>query len=64
LGELVVGTSDLSHTRLPEITQKTIDANKPNIIGQNENINVMSGASLSDQRVNRQGGSETSTTLR
>jgi glycosyltransferase involved in cell wall biosynthesis len=27
LGELVVGTSDLSHTELPEITKKTIDVN-------------------------------------
>jgi len=27
LGELVVGTSDLSHTELPEITKKTIVSN-------------------------------------
>ena len=27
LGELVVGTSDLSHTELPEITKKTIASN-------------------------------------
>ena len=27
IGELVVGTSDLSHTELPEITKKTIASN-------------------------------------
>jgi glycosyltransferase involved in cell wall biosynthesis len=40
LGELVVGTSDLSHTRLPEIAKKLIDTNKKNTTGRNENGNV------------------------
>jgi glycosyltransferase involved in cell wall biosynthesis len=39
LGELIVGTSDLSHTRLPEITKKTILANNPDLVDRRENVN-------------------------
>jgi hypothetical protein len=58
LGELVVGTSDLSHTRLPEITRKTIFANNESPAGRNENYrpsdNVLSRVALSDRGINRQ----------
>ena len=57
LGELVVGTSDLSHTRLPEITRKTIFANSEDSedpAGRNENVNVLSRVALSDRGINRQ----------
>jgi len=55
LGELVVGTSDLSHTRLPEITRKTIFANGKDPSEQNETVNVLSRVALSDRGINRQG---------
>jgi ABC-type glucose/galactose transport system permease subunit len=39
LGELVVSTSDLSHTRLSEITKTTIVVNSEKLDSRNENIN-------------------------
>jgi len=55
LGELVVGTSDLSHTRLAEITRKTIVANSQDTAGRNESVNVLSRVALSDRGIHRQG---------
>jgi glycosyltransferase involved in cell wall biosynthesis len=59
LGELVVGTSDLSHTRLPEITRKTIFANGEDPAGPKENHklsdNVLSRVALSHRSIHRQG---------
>jgi len=51
LGELVVGTSDLSHTRLPEITRKTIMANGKSPGSRRENVNTLSEGHLSGQNI-------------
>ena len=53
LGELVVGTSDLSHTRLPEITRKTIEVNSKEPGNQSEKVNALSPGHLSDSDVLR-----------
>jgi hypothetical protein len=50
LGELVVGTSDLSHTRLPEITRKTIAANSEDSAEQNENHRLSDNIIGKDRR--------------
>jgi len=60
LGELIVGTSDLSHTRLPEVTRKSIVANSEAVISRNENVNDLSQERLSDSYMNQQESSEIS----
>ena len=60
LGELTVGTSDLSHTRLPEITRKIV-ANNQDLAGRGEDGNVLSRGVPSDMNVNPQGSIKTST---
>jgi glycosyltransferase involved in cell wall biosynthesis len=53
LGELVVSTSDLSHTRLPEMAKKSIVVNSKNAEGRSENGNAHSRFSLSGSDINR-----------
>jgi glycosyltransferase involved in cell wall biosynthesis len=53
LGELVVGTSDLSHTRLPEMARKSILVNSENPVGRSENDNAHSRFRLSGSDINR-----------
>ena len=55
LGELVVGTSDLSHTRLPEITRKTILGKNANQAESIKKSKIVSQIALSDKRINHQG---------
>ena len=59
LGELVVGTSDLSHTRLPEITRKTIVSNNHDHAGQTENFTILSRVSASGGDMNPEDLNET-----
>jgi len=58
LGELVVGTSDLSHTRLSEITKKSIETNSEDLDCQSENVNALSKVRLSDLVLNGQDSKE------
>ncbi|MCG2777043.1 MAG: glycosyltransferase family 2 protein [Desulfobacterales bacterium] len=53
LGELVVGTSDLSHTRLPEMTKKTIVVNSEDPDSPSEKVNALSPGHLSDSDILR-----------
>ena len=60
LGELVVGTSDLSHTRLPEITKKTIVVNSEDLSSRSEKASALSQVPLSDSDINWKGSGELS----
>jgi hypothetical protein len=53
LGELVVGTSDLSHTRLAEMAKKFIVANSNNPENQSGNGDANAYFRLSGSDINR-----------